>query len=75
MRESGAEPQIAHANGIATDYHINERPMIEQDHFGHLEQNPTFIRTEDWPQIDGVLDWLIEKNRSELDSRARPGAA
>ncbi len=56
--------EIAHADGIATDYHINERPMIEQDHFGHLEQNPTFIRTEDWPQIDGVLDWLIEKNRS-----------
>jgi MoaA/NifB/PqqE/SkfB family radical SAM enzyme len=56
--------EIAHANAIATDYHINERPMIEQDHFGHLEQNPTFIRTEDWPKIDEVLDWLIKKNRS-----------
>jgi MoaA/NifB/PqqE/SkfB family radical SAM enzyme len=56
--------EIAHDNGIATDYHINEQPMMEQDHFGHLEQNPTFIRTEDWPKIDEVLDWIIEKNRS-----------
>jgi len=56
--------EIAHDNGIATDYHINEEPMIEQDHFSHREENPTFIRPEDWPKIDEVVDWLIEKNRS-----------
>jgi len=55
--------KIAHANGIATDYHINESPMLSQEHFGHLEENPTFIRPEDWPKIDGVLDWLIGRNR------------
>ena len=38
--------------------------MLEQDHFSHLKENPTYIRREDWPKIDEVLDWLIEKNRS-----------
>ena len=56
--------EIAHDNGIATDYHINESPMLEHENFNHLEENPTFIRREDWPKIDAVLDWLIAKNRS-----------
>ena len=56
--------EIAHDNGIATDYHINESPMLEQSHFKHQEGNSTFIRPEDWPQVDALVDWLIEKNRS-----------
>lgn len=56
--------EIAHDNGIATDYHINESPMMEQDHFKHLGENDTFIRPEDWPRIEELVDWLIEKNRS-----------
>ena len=55
--------EIAHDNGIATDYHINESPMLEHENFNHLEENPTFIRREDWPKIDALLDWLIAKNR------------
>jgi hypothetical protein len=50
---------------VATDYHINETPMLEQDdHFKHLYDNPTYIRPEDWPAIDSLIDWLIEKNRA-----------
>jgi MoaA/NifB/PqqE/SkfB family radical SAM enzyme len=55
--------EIAHDNGIATDYHINESPMIEQEHFKHLGENSTFIRTEDFPKVDELIGWLIEKNR------------
>ncbi len=55
--------EIAHDNGIATDYHINESPMIEQGHFQHYDENSTFITKEDWPRVDALLDWLIEKNR------------
>ena len=36
--------EIAHDNGIATDYHINETPMTEQDHFKHLSENETYPR-------------------------------
>src|SRR5579862_1283888 len=55
--------EIAHDHGIATDYHINESPMIEQPHFKHYDANNTFIGKEDWPQVDELIDWLIEKNR------------
>lgn len=56
--------EIAHDHGIATDYHINESPMLEQDHFKHYDENSTFITKEDWPRVDALVDWLIEKNRS-----------
>ena len=56
--------EIAHDNGIATDYHINESPMIEQPHFKHLDENSTYITKDDWPKVDALIDWLIEKNKA-----------
>lgn len=57
--------EYARAHRVATDYHINETPMLEQDeHFKHLEENPTYIRPQDWREADELIDWLIEKNRS-----------
>ena len=45
--------EYAHEHRVATDYHINETPMIEQDeHFKHLSDNPTYIRPEDWRAVD-----------------------
>jgi len=56
--------EYAHAHRLATDYHINETPMLEQDdHFKHLDENPTYIRPEDWRAVDDLIDWIIEKNR------------
>jgi MoaA/NifB/PqqE/SkfB family radical SAM enzyme len=55
----------AHDHRIATDYHINETPMLEQDeHFKHLEENPTYIRPQDWRDVDDLVDWIIEKNKA-----------
>ena len=56
--------EIAHDVGIATDYHINEAPMLDQPQFKHKHGNSTFITPEDWPGVDTTIDWLIEKNRS-----------
>ena len=57
--------EYAHDHRVATDYHINETPMLEQDdHFKHLYDNPTYIRPEDWRGVDALVDWLIEKNRA-----------
>jgi len=56
--------EIAHDYGLITDYHVNESPMLEENHFKHLNSNDTFIRPEDWPQVDATIDWLIDKNRS-----------
>lgn len=55
--------EIAHKHHLITDYHINESPMIEQSHFQHLDENSTYLRPEDYPKVDALLDWLIEKNR------------
>jgi len=55
--------EIAHDHGLATDYHICESPMTEQGHFKHIENNPTFITPEDFPKVDELLDWLIDKQR------------
>ena len=56
--------EIAREHGIATDYHINESPMIEQEHFKHYEANDTFIHRQDWPKVDELIDCLIQKNES-----------
>jgi len=57
--------EYAREHRIATDYHINETPMLEQDeHFKHMSENPTYIRPEDWREVDSLVDWLIEKNKA-----------
>lgn len=56
--------EIARDVGIATDYHINETPMLDAPHFRHRDGNSTHITPEDWPAVDETIDWLIEKNRS-----------
>jgi len=38
--------EIAHDHGIATDYHINESPMMDQPDFKHMQNNETFITPE-----------------------------
>jgi hypothetical protein len=48
--------EIAHDVGIATDYHINESPMIEQRDFKHQDGNSTFIRRDKWPHVDQTID-------------------
>jgi MoaA/NifB/PqqE/SkfB family radical SAM enzyme len=56
--------ELAHDNGIATDYHICESPMMEQPHFKHLYANPTFIGEKDHPRVADLVDWLIDKQKS-----------
>jgi MoaA/NifB/PqqE/SkfB family radical SAM enzyme len=56
--------ELAHEYRLATDYHICESPMYAHDNFRHLDDNPTFVRPEDWPRVDDLVDWLIEKQRS-----------
>ena len=55
----------AHEHRIATDYHINESPMLDQsDHFKHAHNNPTYIRPEDWRAVDDLVDWIVAKNKT-----------
>jgi len=57
--------EYAREHRVATDYHINETPMLEQDeHFKHMDENPTYLRPQDWRAVDELIDWIIEKNKS-----------
>ena len=56
--------EFAHERDIATDYHLNEAPMIEQTHFTRGNGNGTYIRKEDWPAVDDLLDHLADRNRA-----------
>ncbi len=63
LEDVRALTEIAREYNLATDYHINESPMMEQEHFRHKEGNSTYITPEDWEEIDGLIDWLIEKQQ------------
>ncbi|HEX2339983.1 MAG TPA: radical SAM protein [Vicinamibacterales bacterium] len=52
--------EIAHDANVATDYHLNEAPMTDQQHFARADDNGTYIRPEDWPAVDDLLDSLAE---------------
>ena len=56
--------EIAHANRISTDYHIDEPPLLEQAHFRHLEDNATYVRPQDHSAVDATIDWLIDRQRA-----------
>jgi MoaA/NifB/PqqE/SkfB family radical SAM enzyme len=55
--------EIARANGLATDYHLNEAPLTEQSHFKHMDRNDTYLTPEDKPKVEALLDYLVEKQR------------
>jgi MoaA/NifB/PqqE/SkfB family radical SAM enzyme len=55
--------EIAHDHGISMTFHVNEAPMMEQTHFQHLHENDTYIRPQDFPVVDDLLDYLIDKQR------------
>ena len=38
--------------------------MLDQPHFGHADDNATYLRPEDFPRVDALLDRLIEKNQA-----------
>ena len=57
--------EYAREHRFATDYHINETPMLDPGgHFQHFDNNPTYIRPQDWRATDELVDWIVEKNKS-----------
>jgi len=53
--------EIAREYSIATDYHVNEPPVIKYDTYQH-EQDGAWITEKEIQGVDEVIDWLIEKN-------------
>ncbi len=63
MDDVVALTELAQERNIAIDFHINEAPMIEQDHFKHYDENATYLRPEDHSKVDDLLDWIIERHK------------
>ncbi len=57
--------EIAHQNGIGTDYHLNEPPhaFVNTDHYKH-DEDSSAITPDKYEEADALLDWLIEKQRA-----------
>lgn len=56
--------EIAHDNGIGTDYHINEPPqqIVDISHYKH-KRDGLYIGPGQYEEVDELLDWIIMKNR------------
>jgi len=54
--------EIAHENGIGTDYHLNEPPhgFVNTDHYAHREA-ALAIPPDKYEEADALFDWIIEK--------------
>ncbi len=53
--------EIAHRYGVATDYHINEPPLIKYETYQHHDDG-AWITEDEFKAVDELIDWLIEKN-------------
>ena len=53
--------EIAMQYRIGVDYHINERPHVEQAHY-RPETMDTYIEPDQYEEADALLDWLIDRN-------------
>ena len=54
---------LAHDYKIGIDFHLNERPVVPQEHYRHQE-NDTYIRPEQLDELDDLLDYLSARNRA-----------
>ncbi len=54
--------EIAHRHGIATDYHINEPPLVTYENYANQARGGWITHSEE-DAVDTLIDWLIEKNR------------
>lgn len=56
--------ELALDYNVSIDFHINEEPMIEQEHFNdRLDDNATFLRKKDYSKVDALLDWIIDRHK------------
>ena len=57
--------EIAHQNQIGTDYHLVEPPVASTnvDFYKHQDEEDLYITPNEYDELNGLLDWIIEKQR------------
>ena len=63
MDDVRALTEMAKDYDIGIDYHIVESPIIDAPHFKHLNENSTFLTPADYPRVDELIDWILEKHK------------
>jgi len=63
MDEVRALTEMAKDYDIGIDYHIVESPIIDAPHFKHLNENSTFLTPADYPRVEELIDWIVEKHK------------
>lgn len=61
MKDVKELTEIAFNYGIATDYHINEPPLIKYETYEHANEG-AWITENEFQEVDALIDWLIHKN-------------
>lgn len=64
MDDVKALTELAHDYDIGIDYHIVESPLIDAPHFKHHDENSTFLTPADYPKVDELIDWIVEKHKA-----------
>lgn len=54
--------EIAREHNVGTDYHINEAPVVEQEHYEYGDRG-LWITPEHYEKVDELVDWIVEKNQ------------
>jgi MoaA/NifB/PqqE/SkfB family radical SAM enzyme len=62
MDDVRALTEFAHDQDIGIDYHIVESPLIDTPFFKHMQNNPVFLTPADYPKVDDLVDWLVDKH-------------
>lgn len=63
MKDVKMLTEIARANGIGTDYHVNEPPQVDQPNYKHGMDDVMYITKDKLKEFDALMDWLIKKNK------------
>ena len=66
--------EMARDYDIGIDFHIVESPLIDSPHFKHPDENSTFLTPADYPKVDELIDWIVEKHKQGykiVNQRAR----
>jgi MoaA/NifB/PqqE/SkfB family radical SAM enzyme len=63
MDDVRALTELARDCDIGIDYHIVESPLIDSPHFKHLGENSTFLTEADYPKVEELVDWIVQKQK------------
>lgn len=63
MKDVRRLADFARDAGVGIDFHVNELPVVAQEHYRDAE-NDSYIRRDQWDELDELVDWLVERHHN-----------